>query len=93
MLTQTAEVEIERPARYGKQLASHMGNKLKVKEIEAGWKLTFDIGEATLVATDTHLVMVTSAKNNEDLEKIQFALVKHLVKFAAKIGELNIAWN
>ena len=93
MLTQTAEVEIERPARYGKQLASHMGNKLKVEEIQGGWKLTFDIGEGTLIATDTHLVMTSAAENIDDLQKIQYALVKHLIKFASKLGELDITWK
>jgi hypothetical protein len=93
MLTQTAKVEIDRPARYGKQLASHMGNKIPAVEIEGGWKLSFDIGEATLIATDTQLVMQSSAENMEDLQKIQFALVKHLVKFAAKLGDLEIYWK
>lgn len=93
MLTQTAEVEIERPARYGRQLASHMGNKLKVEEIQGGWKLTFEIGEGTLIATDTHLVMTSAAENIDDLQKIQYALVKHLIKFASKQGELDINWK
>ena len=93
MFTQTAQVEIERPARYGKQLASHMGNKLKVEEIQGGWKLTFEIGEGTLIATDTQLVMTTTAENIEDLQKIQYALVKHLIKFASKLGELDITWK
>jgi hypothetical protein len=93
MITQTAAVEIERPARYGKQLASHMGNKLPTEEIPGGWRLTFEIGEATLVANDTHLVMTSTAENLDDLQKIQFALVKHLIKFATKLGELDITWQ
>ena len=93
MITRTATVEIERPAKYGKQLASHMGNTLPTEEIEGGWKLTFEIGEATLIATDTHLVMTSTAGNLDDLQKIQYALVKHLIKFAAKLGELDITWN
>ena len=93
MITKTAIIEIERPNRYAKQLASHMGNKVPTEEIESGWKLTFDIGTATLTTTETQLTMVANAENSENLQKIQGALVKHLIKFAAKLGELDIAWN
>ena len=66
---------------------------MPTEEIESGWKLTFDIGTATLTTTETHLKMVANAENSEDLQRIQGALVKHIIKFAAKLGELDIAWN
>lgn len=93
MITQTATIAVERPQRYAKQLASHMGNKLQVEQIEGSWKLIFDIGEATLVSTDTNLIMTTTAENLDNLQKIQYALVKHLIKFTAKLGELEISWT
>jgi hypothetical protein len=93
MITQSAHVAIERPERYAKQLASHMGNKVPTEAIDGGWKLTFDIGSATLLCKDTTLTMTAVAENLEDLKKIEFALVKHLVKFAVKLGELEIEWH
>ena len=93
MVGQIANVTIERPERYAKQLASHMGHKLQVKVIEGGWELIFDIGSATLTSDESTLTMTTDAESQEDIEKIQFALVKHLVKFAAKLDPLEIVWK
>lgn len=70
-----------------------MGNKVPTVETKSGWKLTFDIGTAELICSETHLKMVAEASNFEDLEKIKAALVKHLIKFAAKLGELDIRWE
>lgn len=93
MITQIARVPIERPQRYAKQLASHMGNKVPAEVIDGGWKLTFDIGTATLESNGSNLIMTTIANSQSDIEKIQFALVKHLIKFASKVGQLEIIWR
>lgn len=93
MVNSTTRIEIERSSRYAKQLASHMGHKIPVQETSSGWELTFGSGRATLTPSENHLVMTVRAENPDDLEGIKFALVKHLVKFAAKLGELEIAWK
>lgn len=93
MITETAMVQIERPERYAKQLASHMGHKVPSEPIENGWKLTFGIGEATLVPNQTQLVMTARAENLEDLKMIQGALDKHLLKFTTKLPPIEITWN
>lgn len=90
MVSSNAIVSIERPERYAKQLASHLGNKIEAVEIPTGWHLNFGIGIAVISWTESSLNLQASSETAEDLEKIQFVLDKHLRKFAAKLGELEI---
>ena len=93
MLSQTARVTIERPARYGKQLASHLGNKIQLEEVASGYKLTFELGVATISPTTEILIMVAESDTNEGLERIKFVLDKHLRQFTTKLPEFEIIWQ
>ena len=86
MLTSSANVAIERPARYAKQVASHLGHKITVTEIEGGYHFQTETAKADVLPGATHLVINCSAQDQESLERIQFVLQKHIVKFA---GDLN----
>lgn len=92
MLTTTAIVTIERPARYAKQLAAHMGHKIESSEIENGWQLAFPSGVATLICTDETLTMTVKANDAESQERMQFALDKHLRQFTTKLPDYDITW-
>jgi hypothetical protein len=88
-----AVVSLERPERYAKQLASHLGHKIEAVQTDSGWQLDFGIGHASLVCEAATLTMSATAANVEDLEKIQFVLDKHLRKFTTKLGELDIQFS
>jgi hypothetical protein len=86
-------VKIERPARYAKQLASHLGHKIQADETSTGWLLTFPNGTATLDSSDDTLTMTVNANDYESEERMKFALVKHLKQFTTKLPEYEIVWN
>ena len=90
---QRAEVTIERPARYGKQLASHLSHKIEVTETEAGWVLQIRGGEGHVLPQTESLVLEASAPNEETLEKVKDVLERHLRKFAAKLEPLEVNWR
>lgn len=93
MLKSVAQVTIERPERYGKQLASHLAHKIQTQEIENGWLLTFPNGEATLIATGTALTISVMANDSEAQNRMQFVLDKHLRQFTSKLPEITIEWQ
>jgi len=88
-----AVVEIERPARYAKQLAGHLGHKIAVTEVENGWRFAIEdaIGLAETTG-ETQLTLTVTGGSPESIERMQFVLQKHLIKFA---GDLNpeIIWR
>ena len=86
MLKSQAVVEIERPARYAKQVASHLGHKINVTEIEGGHHYALENAAADVLPNDTHLVLNCEGEDAEALERVQWVLQKHIVKFA---GDLN----
>lgn len=86
MYKSTANVLIERPARYAKQVASHLGHKIEVTEIAGGYHFHMELADADVIATETHLQINCSAQDQEALERMQLVLQKHIVKFA---GDLN----
>lgn len=88
----TAEVKIERPRRYGKQLASHLGHKLESTETETGWTLVRESSTARIVVGDEQLTLVVDAPDADSMASLQNVLDRHLRKFAAAVGELDIEW-
>ena len=94
-LSAQAQVAIERPQRWAKQLVSHLGNKAKVEETATGSKLYFgeDGNSVGLVDTDEEHVRLTAFGNSaEDLERAKNVLGKHLERFAEKL-EIKVHWN
>lgn len=86
-----AVISIERPARWAKQLGGHLGHKLAVAEIPNGWSFTIDgaYGEA-LATGEAELTLTATGDNPELIERMQFILQKHLLKFAADLNpEIN----
>lgn len=87
-----ADVKIERPHRYGKQLASHLGHKLESTETEKGWTLARESSTARIVVGDDQLTLVVEAPDEDAMASLQNVLDRHLRKFAAAVGELDIEW-
>lgn len=89
----TAVVAIDRPARYGKQLVSHMGRKNGGEwsaEQGKGW-IDLRGYRANVVATESTLDFQVEAPLAE-LDSLEDALARHLVRFAAN-QELQITWQ
>ena len=88
-----AVVSIERPSRYSKQLASHLGHKIAVTEIENGWHFEIDGAKGDVVTSgESELTMTATGDTAELEERMQVVLQKHLLKFA---GDLNpeVVWQ
>mgnify|MGYP001644172400 FL=1 len=93
----TARVSTDRPSRYGKQLASHMGRKITSSwdETAQTGSLTFDReGAATgVVRLSCHdgVLQLDLAAEDEHLERLEQVTGIHLARFGAKEG-LVVSW-
>ena len=86
---QRAVVATDRPARYIKQLGSHMGRKLGTAELPDGIRLTFNRdgifrGYGDLREIDGALVMEVRAANDELAAGLADVLGRHLVRFGER---------
>ena len=88
-----AVVNIERPARWAKQLGSHLGHEIAVAEIENGWSFTIDgaYGEA-IASGDSELTLTAQGNDDELRGRMENVLQKHLLKFAADLNP-EIIWH
>ena len=94
----TARVSTDRPSRYGKQLAAHMGRKITTTWDEASQtgSLTFDregavTGVVALSCQDSFLQLDLTA-DDEHLERIEHVVGIHVARFGAKEG-LVVTWH
>lgn len=96
--TRTALVATDAPARYAKQLGSHLGRKMTLAETDRGPHLTmsFEGQEATCLmdttaAADTLGLHVT-ASSEEAAGRMAGVIGSHLERFGAK-SELQVSWD
>ena len=93
----TARVSTDRPSRYGKQLASHMGRKITGTWDEASQtgSLIFNRdGAATgVVELSCHddILQLDLAADDAHLERLEQVTGIHLARFGAKEG-LVVSW-
>lgn len=93
--TSEALVATDRAARYGKQLASHLGRKAQTEWDEETGRGSVHFsegrGRAELTADDNGLLMrVYAAAGAED--NLEDVLGRHLVRFGSR-DELVVAWT
>ena len=88
-----ARVVTDRPHRYAKQLAAHLGRK-----VESSWDeetgrgaLTFSAGTATLTA-EPGLLLLAVQGEAADLDRLEDVVGRHLVRFGSK-DELVAEWH
>ena len=91
-LTARADVLTEAPARYAKQLVSHLGQR--VEFTTEGGTSTASIGEATgsIVVGDGVLTLLAEAPDAESLARVQHVLGSHLERFGQR-NELTVTWT
>ena len=85
---QRAVVATERPARYVKQLGSHMGRKIDTTELPGGLRLTFNrdrgYGDLLIDEANNALIMEVRAEDEEKATNIAGVLDRHLVRFGER---------
>ncbi|MEV6763488.1 DUF2218 domain-containing protein [Streptomyces sp. NPDC051105] len=89
----TARIATTRPARYLKQLVSHMGHKATTALTPDGrGTITVASGTCTLTTTPDRLELTAAAADAESLARVQDVISRHLVRFAAQ-EELAVEWT
>jgi uncharacterized protein len=100
--TSSATVTTDRPGRYGKQLASHLGRRVSSSwDDEAGiGEVTLPFGRAELTAQDGALHLFVQGSPDAEpelqggagLDRLEDVVGRHLVRFGTK-DELVVQWQ
>ncbi len=92
-LTSHADVPTDAPARYAKQLVSHLGRKAPFTEDPTGtWTITVGDARGRIAVGDDVLSLHVEASDVETLDRLEHALGSHLERFGARAG-LTVAWH
>jgi len=91
MLISRAEVATDRPARYAKQLVSHLGRHTPPAEEADGHRLIFGSGTCLVTPRETDLLLIASAETAEQLDQVRDVVGRHLIRFGEK-DELRVDW-
>ncbi|MER5750414.1 DUF2218 domain-containing protein [Streptomyces sp. NPDC002088] len=88
-----ARVATDRPHRYAKQLAAHLGRRAETSwdEDTGEGRLVFADGTGSLAATEGALLLTVEAET-EHLARLEDVVGRHLVRFGTK-DELVVAWR
>ena len=96
MLVSVAVVPTDAPARYAKQLLSHLGRKVTVEPVperpEPAGRLVFAYGVGDVLPGPAALELRATAGDAESLAHVQDVLARHLVRFGAR-RELVVTWG
>jgi len=95
MLLSIAVVTTDASARYGKQLLSHLGHKVRMEPLPdqtAAGRLIFAYGVGTVLPMPGQLILRATAGDAESLARVQDVLARHLEKFGAR-RELVVTWG
>nr|WP_240963181.1 DUF2218 domain-containing protein [Antrihabitans stalactiti] len=86
-----AEVAIENPGRWRKQLGSHLGHKIAVKSDDTTSTFDFDGGFGTVTDTASGLRLNAEAATADTLAVVKDVLGRHLERFAQKL-DITVTW-
>jgi hypothetical protein len=93
MLSSQARVVTDQPARYVKQLVSHLGHRVTTSVADDGTGLVeFERGRCTLAPEAGVLVLAAVAEDDETMARLQDVVGRHLERFGAKAG-LSVDWS
>ena len=90
-LTAHARVATPTPARYAKQLASHLGRRAEVLEEGEDLRIVLGTGSCLLHSAPDALEMTATAQTREDLETVMRVVGSHLERFGQR-NELDVEW-
>jgi hypothetical protein len=98
----SSTVGTDRPGRYGRQLAAHLGRR-----VESSWdddanagRVTFPFGYARIVAAEDGLRLYVEVapdaepelQGDAGLDRLEDVVGRHLVRFGAR-DELTVVWT
>jgi hypothetical protein len=89
-----ARVATDRPHRYAKQLASHLGRRSRTSWDEETGEggIVFQDGTGALTATEGALLLAVEAGDAGQLAVLEDVVGRHLVRFGTK-DELVVEWK
>lgn len=87
-----ADVEVENPGRWRKQLGSHLGHKITVKSDDTTSTFDFDGGFGSVSDTASGLRLTAEAASADTLAVVKDVLGRHLERFAQKL-DIAITWT
>lgn len=89
----SATVATDRPARYIKQLVSHLGHRLTTELADDGsGVISSEYGRATLRPAEGALLLTVTADDADGLARLEDVIARHLVRFATT-EELTVTWS
>ena len=90
--TSRADVATDVPARYAKQLVSHLGRKVDFVEDRDGWTATVLGAVMRISVGDGVLVLRAEAPDVESLARVEHGLGSHLERFGQR-NQLAVTWQ
>lgn len=92
-LTSRADVATDAPARYAKQLLSHLGRKVEfVEEPPTTWTAHVMGSVARVTVGNNVLVLQAEGPDEESVGRIEQALGNHLERFGQR-RQLTVSWQ
>jgi hypothetical protein len=91
-LTATAVVATEAPARYAKQLASHLGQRCEVREDADGTRIVLGGSSCLLQSRPGSLELSATADSSDALERVMDVVGSHLERFGQR-NQLHVDWT
>ncbi len=92
LLSSRADVVTDVPARYAKQLVSHLGRKVEFVQDGSSWTAHVAGSVARITVGAGVLVLEAQAPDDEGLARLEGALGSHLERFGQR-RELTVAWQ
>ena len=90
-VTSRADVATNSPARYAKQLVSHLGRRLDFTADGAVSTARIGAGTGQVVVGDGVLTLRAAGPDEESIAVIEHVLGSHLQRFATR-EELTVVW-
>ncbi len=87
----TAIVQTDHAARYMGQLVKHFAHKLPTVLEDGHGRIEFPIGVCEVGAGDA--LTLTCVADAPDMVQLQDVVARHLVRFAFRENELQVAWG
>ena len=91
-VTSRADVPTDQPARYAKQLISHLGRKLDFTTDGPVSTAAVGAGTGQVVVGEGVLTLLVSGPDEESVATVEHVLGSHLLRFATR-EELTVAWS
>lgn len=93
MVESVAQVVTDQPARYIKQIVSHLGHKRTTELADDGTGIVvFETGQCTLTAGTGVLLLSATAVDADALSHVCDVLGRHLERFGGREG-LRVEWS